>query len=51
MYVIGGVISMGFVMGFVFLPVFHDLKITSTYEVTKIYFVDQSIKMDECMTR
>lgn len=27
---------MGLVMGQVFLPVFHDLKITSTYEVSTI---------------
>lgn len=33
LYVIGGVISMGIVMGSVFLPVFHALNITSTYEV------------------
>lgn len=33
LYVIGGVIAMGIVMGYVFLPVFHDLNITSTYEV------------------
>lgn len=34
MYVIGGVITMGFIMMYVYLPVFHDLKLTSTYEVT-----------------
>lgn len=34
LYVIGGVVMMGFVMGFVYLPVFHNLKITSTYEVS-----------------
>lgn len=33
MYVIGGVITMGFIMMYVYLPVFHDLKLTSTYEV------------------
>lgn len=33
LYVIGGVILMGIVMGQVYLPVFHDLNITSTYEV------------------
>ncbi|XP_055375312.1 sodium-coupled monocarboxylate transporter 1 [Condylostylus longicornis] len=31
-YVAGGVIFMGFVMGIFYLPVFHDLNITSTYE-------------------
>lgn len=34
LYVIGGVIIMGFVMGFIYLPVFHNLNITSTYEVS-----------------
>lgn len=33
LYVIGGVILMGFIMANVYLPVFHDLNITSTYEV------------------
>lgn len=33
LYVAGAVILMGLVMGFVYLPVFHELKITSTYEV------------------
>lgn len=33
LYVIGGVMSMGFIMSFFYLPVFHDLNITSTYEV------------------
>lgn len=32
-YVIGGVILMGLVMGFLYLPVFQQLNITSTYEV------------------
>lgn len=34
MYVIGGVVTMGFIMQYVYLPVFHDLKLTSTYEVS-----------------
>ena len=33
-YVSLGVISMGFVMGIFYLPVFHNLSITSTYEVS-----------------
>lgn len=33
LYVIGGVVLMGVVVGRVFLPVFHGLNITSTYEV------------------
>lgn len=32
-YIMGGIITMGFVMMSVFLPVFHDLKLTSTYQV------------------
>lgn len=36
MYVVGGVITMGFVMMYVYLPVFHDLKLTSTYEVRMV---------------
>lgn len=36
LYVIGAVVLMGFVMGKLFLPVFHGLNITSTYEVTRI---------------
>lgn len=33
LYVIGGVFLMGYVMSTFYLPVFHDLNITSTYEV------------------
>lgn len=33
-YVALGVIAMGFVMGIFYLPVFHGLSITSTYEVS-----------------
>lgn len=32
-YVSGAVVLMGFIVGTVYLPVFHDLNITSTYEV------------------
>ncbi|EDS34332.1 sodium/solute symporter [Culex quinquefasciatus] len=32
-YVALGVIAMGLVMGFIYLPVFHKLNITSTYEI------------------
>lgn len=32
-YVMFGVIAMGLVMSYVYLPVFHNLHITSTYEV------------------
>lgn len=39
LYVIGGVIAMGLVMGYVFLPVFHDLNITSTYEVKDLHSI------------
>lgn len=34
LYVSFGVIGMGIVMGVFYLPVFHDLNITSTYEVS-----------------
>jgi solute carrier family 5 (sodium-coupled monocarboxylate transporter), member 8/12 len=34
-YIMGGIILMGFVMMEVYLPVFHDLKLTSTYQVRK----------------
>lgn len=32
-YIMGGIITMGFIMSSVYLPVFHDLKLTSTYQV------------------
>lgn len=38
-YVSLGVISMGFVMAFIYLPVFHKLNITSTYEVSGKLFL------------
>lgn len=37
-YVSLGVITMGFVMGFIYLPVFHKLNITSTYEVSANFY-------------
>lgn len=33
LYVSGGIVLMGLVMSYIYLPVFHDLHITSTYEV------------------
>lgn len=36
MYIVGGVISMGFIMMYFYLPVFHNLKLTSTYQVRSI---------------
>lgn len=33
LYIMGGIITMGFVMMYIYLPVFHDLKLTSTYQV------------------
>ncbi|XP_017008571.2 sodium-coupled monocarboxylate transporter 1 [Drosophila takahashii] len=38
LYVACGVIGMGVVMGVFYLPVFHDLNITSTYEYLEIRF-------------
>lgn len=32
MYIIIGVITMGVIMSYIYLPVFHDLKLTSTYQ-------------------
>lgn len=31
-YIVGGVIAMGFIMASAYLPVFHNLQLTSTYE-------------------
>lgn len=36
-YVAFGVILMGFVMSYFYLPVFHELNITSTYEVLCLF--------------
>ncbi|XP_063709542.1 sodium-coupled monocarboxylate transporter 1 [Culicoides brevitarsis] len=38
LYVIFGVVVMGFIMGFIYLPVFHNLNITSTYEYLESRF-------------
>uniref|UniRef100_A0A1A9X2N1 Sodium-coupled monocarboxylate transporter 1 n=1 Tax=Glossina brevipalpis TaxID=37001 RepID=A0A1A9X2N1_9MUSC len=43
-YVGMGVIAMGFVMGIFYLPVFHDLNITSTYEYLESRF-DRRLRM------
>lgn len=44
LYVIGGVVLMGVVVGRVFLPVFHGLNITSTYEYLETRF-DRRLRM------
>ncbi|XP_052902190.1 sodium-coupled monocarboxylate transporter 1 isoform X1 [Anopheles moucheti] len=38
MYIVGGVISMGFIMMYFYLPVFHNLKLTSTYQYLQTRF-------------
>lgn len=38
MYIVGGVITMGIIMSKIYLPVFHDLKLTSTYEYLQTRF-------------
>ena len=45
-YIVGGVIAMGFIMTSAYLPVFHDLQLTSAYEVnlTLYYFTTRSIR-------
>jgi hypothetical protein len=44
-YIVGGVIAMGFIMGSAYLPVFHNLHLTSAYEVnlTLYYFATGNI--------
>ena len=45
-YIVGGVIAMGFIMSSAYLPVFHNLQLTSTYEVnlTLYYFATRNIR-------
>lgn len=43
-YVALGVVFMGIIMGYFFLPVFHDLNITSTYEYLESRF-DRRLRM------
>ncbi|XP_029732697.1 sodium-coupled monocarboxylate transporter 1-like [Aedes albopictus] len=38
MYIVGGVISMGFIMMYIYLPVFHNLQLTSTYQYLQTRF-------------
>lgn len=35
MFVVFGVLLMGVAMTYIYLPVFHDLQLTSTYHVSK----------------
>ena len=45
-YIVGGVIAMGFIMASAYLPVFHSLQLTSAYEVnlTLYYFTTRNIR-------
>lgn len=43
-FIIGGLFFMGFGMMYVFLPVFHDLKLTSTYQYLQQRF-DNRIRL------
>ncbi|XP_055606677.1 sodium-coupled monocarboxylate transporter 1-like [Uranotaenia lowii] len=38
MYIVGGVVSMGFIMMYIYLPVFHNLQLTSTYQYLQTRF-------------
>ncbi|XP_055547211.1 sodium-coupled monocarboxylate transporter 1-like isoform X2 [Wyeomyia smithii] len=43
-YIVFAIILMGFVMHYIFLPVFHDLQITSAYEYLQLRF-DQRMRI------
>ena len=45
-YIVGGVIAMGFILGSAYLPVFHSLQLTSAYEVnlTLYYFAARNVR-------
>lgn len=38
MYLAVAIVVMGIVMNYIYLPVFHDLKLTSTYQVCFFIF-------------
>lgn len=38
MYIMGSLILMGFCMFYIFLPVFHDLNLISTYKVSLVFY-------------
>ncbi|CRK86766.1 CLUMA_CG000598, isoform A [Clunio marinus] len=48
LYIMGGIITMGFIMMYVYLPVFHDLKLTSTYEYLQTRF-DKKMRLFGCI--
>lgn len=35
-YIVFGILLMGVAMTYIYLPVFHDLQLTSTYQVSQI---------------
>lgn len=38
MYIMGSLILMGFCMFYIFLPVFHELNLISTYKVSLVFY-------------